>query len=413
MATGRILQEVARNEPRTFSHLIRRHSLLRPEKEAYASGEQVVTYREFNARVNSLVEALHGMGLRKGDVVGLLAWNSLGHAYVYGAAMKGGFIFSPFNPRLKTEELDYLINYSECRALFVGTELVETANEVRPRLHVAPECVALDGPEPGMAIMADLLAAEDAPEPDVAVTEDDPLHIIYTSGTTGQPRGALYTHGQAWHDCQSLAVNLSVIPDDRHLQISPLFHIAGNTFFRTFLFIGGRNTIMSSFDAAQTLQAIQDHRVTHMFMVPTHLVMMLAVPDLDKYDLTSVKVLWYGASVMPLATLEKGLQILGPVFGQGYGQTESGPAISHLSREEHAAFVDSAVDQEKLRSVGQADPGVQIRIVGDRGEDVQVGEVGEIIVEEPPCDEWVLAQARRYPRDAGRRLAAHRGHGAV
>jgi long-chain acyl-CoA synthetase len=405
------LTELARHKIGTFAHLIHRHALLRPTDQAFSCGEEVLTYAEFNARANRLVSSLRRAGVKKGEVLGVLSWNSLGHVCVYGAAMKGGFVFSPFNPRLKAEELSHLIDYSGCTTLFVGADLVERVLEIRGRLPALQHLVALDEPVAEMLPLADLVREGDSTEPEVEVREDDPLHLIYTSGTTGRPRGALYTHRQAWDDCRTLAFNMSARAEDRHLQISPLFHIAGNTGLRTFLFAGARNTIVSSFDAAATLRTIEEQKITHIMIVPTHLIMMLEVPDLQSYDLSSLELIWYGASAMPIEALRRGIAALGPIFAQGYGQTESGPAISHLSREEHVRFL-AAGDQERLRSVGQPDIGVQVRILDPAGVDLGPGEVGEIVVrsahvmhqywQEPDASREALAGGWLRTGDMGR-----------
>ena len=378
MPTKYILQELSRYKIGTYAHIIHRHALLRPDEEAFVYESERITYFEFNARVNSLVHALKAMGVNKGDSIGILSWNCLDYAIVYGAAMKGGYVLSRFNPRLGTDELNYLINYSETNTLFVGPEMVEIAESLRPQLPKVKNFVSLEGHTPNMTYIQDVLTTYPSEEPDVQIEEDDALHIIYTSGTTGIPRGAVYAHRQAWEDGRTYIINLGIQPDDKHVQISPIFHIAGDTIFRSILYVGACNVIMKFFDPAAALQLIQDEKATHMMIVPTHLIAMLALPDVDKYNVSSLKFIWYGASPMPLEVLKKGLETFGPVFGQGYGQSESGPAICHLPKEDHDVL--GSPEEKILGSVGQPDIGVQARIVDEAGNDVAPGEVGEIIV---------------------------------
>jgi long-chain acyl-CoA synthetase len=378
MPAGNILKELARYNIGTFAYLIHRHSLLRPDKVAYVYGQQRLTYAQFNARVNSLVHALQELGVNKGDPIGILSWNCLDYAIVYGAAMKGGYILSRFNPRLGAAELDYLINYSEVGTLFVGPDLAGVAAIVRPRTPGVRNFISLEERQPDMMFVNDLLDAYPAEEPDVLVEEDDGFFIIYTSGTTGVPRGALYSHRQALDDCRTYIINLGILPDDRHIQVSPMFHIAGDTMVRSLLYVGACNIIVKFFDPAATLQLIQDEKATHISIVPTHLVAMLTVPDIKKYDTSSLKYIWYGGSPMPLEVIKRGLATFGNVFGQGYGQSESGPAICHLSKEDHGVL--GGPGEKILSSAGQPDVGVQVRIVDDEGRDVAPGEMGEIIV---------------------------------
>ena len=173
---------------------------------------------------------------------------------------------------------------------------------------------------------------------------------------------------------------MSLKPGHKRIQITPLFHIAGNSHFRSTLYTGGCNIICKFFDAAETLQLIQDERATHMDFVPTHLIAMLNLPDVGKYDISSMEMMWYGASPMPLEVLKKGMKVFGPIFAQGYGQSESGPAICHLSKEDHDVLDKPEAEQKKLSSAGQPDIGVQVRIVDEDDRDVEIGKMGEIIV---------------------------------
>ena len=378
MAPKTLLKELSRYNIGTFADIVYRQSLLRPDKVAYIYGKEQLTYAQFNAKVNRLVHALQDMGVRKGDAIGLLSWNCLDYAIIYGAAMKGGYIISRFNPRLQAEELDYLINYSEVKTLFVGLELVGVTEALRPKILSVRNYISMEAKVPNMMYMHDVMDAHPDDEPYVNVEEDDGFFIIYTSGTTGVPRGAVYSHRNAWDDARTYIINLSIQPDDKHIQVSPMFHIAGDTMVRSILYMGGCNIILKSFDPALTLQLIQTHKATHVSIVPTHLVAMLALPDVKKYDVKSLKFIWYGGSPMPVEVLKRGLETFGPIFGQGYGQSESGPAICHLSKEDHNVL--GKPEEKRLASVGQPDIGVQVRVVNDKDEDVGPGDLGEIIV---------------------------------
>ena len=378
MPAGQILKELSRYQIGTFAYIIHRHSLLRPDKEAYVYEDQRLTYAQFNAKVNSLVNAMQKLGVKKGDSIGILSWNCLDYCIVYGAAMKGGYLLSRFNPRLGAEELDHLINYSEVNTLFVGPELVPVIESIRPKITAVKNAVSLEEKAKDMTFINDLIDSAPGDEPDVQVDEDDGFYIIYTSGTTGLPRGAVYSHKEAWDDTRTYIINLGIQADDRHIQVSPMFHIAGDTIYRSILYVGGCNVIVKNFDPAGVMQMLQDEKATHMSIVPTHLVAMLAVPDVKKYDVSNLKYIWYGGSPMPLEVLKSGLATFGNVFGQGYGMSESGPAICHLPKEDHDVL---GKPQEKiLSSAGQPDIGVQVRIVDDKNKDVDPGEMGEIIV---------------------------------
>jgi len=251
MPTRNILGELSRYKIGTFAHIIHRHALLYPDREAFVYGSERITFSEFNARVNGLIHALQRMGVKKGDVIGILSWNCLEYVEVYGAAMKGGFIASPFNPRLREQELEHIINYSEASILFVGPELVEMANQLRPRLPKIRKLVSFEASAADMISHRELVTTSSEAEADVQVDEDDPVGIVYTSGTTGVPRGALYSHRRFMDDSRTLAMNMGLRPGHKRILITPLFHIAGNSHFRSSLLTAGCSIIMKFFDRKQ------------------------------------------------------------------------------------------------------------------------------------------------------------------
>jgi acyl-CoA synthetase (AMP-forming)/AMP-acid ligase II len=139
-----LLKELSRYSIGTWADVIYRNALLFPDREAFVHKTSRVTFSAFNARVNSLAHGLRSMDVKKGDTVGVLSWNCLECADLFGAAAKGRFILSPFSPRLQAKELDYLINYSEVAVLFVGPEMMEIIDSLRPNLSRIKHYVALE-----------------------------------------------------------------------------------------------------------------------------------------------------------------------------------------------------------------------------------------------------------------------------
>jgi acyl-CoA synthetase (AMP-forming)/AMP-acid ligase II len=333
--------------------------------------------------VNSLIHALHSSEVKKGDGIGILSWNCLEYMDVYGAAMKGGFIASPFNPRLHSEELEYLITYSEANTLFVDPELAPTVNSMRSRLSRVKHYISFGGAAPDMLSHHELLTRHPPDEPEGEVSRDDPLLIFYTSGTTGMPRGALYTHYRKLDNTRIKALEMGVKPGDRHIMVLPFFHIGGDSHVWPFFLVGGCNVIMPqrSFDPVPVLQAIQDEKATDIQIVPTQLNAILSRQELKNYDLSSLNRIYYAASPMPVELLRKGLAIFGPIFSQGYGQTESGPQITSLPRKAHQVLDRPLEEQKVLGSCGQPSLGVHVRVVDEKNNDVEPGVVGEIIAQ--------------------------------
>jgi len=376
-----ILKELSRYNIGTFADIMYRNALLYPDHEAFIYGTERITFSQFNARVNSVIRALQSMGAKKGDVIGILSWNCLEYTDVYGAAMKGGFIAAPINPRLQDNEMEYLINYSEAKILFVGPELLEMVQKLRSRLQKVTHYISFDDTASGMTSHQNVLLAHSTEEPDIVVNEQDPLIIFFTSGTTGVPRGALYTHYCKVENTSLKVLELGVETVDKHIMVLPLFHIGGDSHVWPFFYVGASNVIMQqrSFDPVATLQAIQDERATDIQIVPTQLVAILSTPDIKRYDISSLKRIWYAASPMPAELLRRGMEVFGPIFMQGYGQSESGPDITYLPSKSHQVLDKPIEEQHVLTSCGQPCIGVHVRIVDEKNEDVKPGEVGEII----------------------------------
>jgi long-chain acyl-CoA synthetase len=378
-----VLRELSRYQIGTFADIIYRNALLHPGDEAFVCGSQRITFSQFNDRVNRLIQGLRSSGVKKGDVIGILSWNCLEYADVYGAAMKGGFIASPFNPRLHEDELEYLINYSEANTLFIGPDLVDIAGSLRSRLPKIKNYITFGDSVPDTRSHHEMLAAHPSHEPDLSAARDDPYLIFYTSGTTGVPRGALYTHFRKLDNTRIKALEMGAKPEDRHVLVLPFFHIGGDCHVWPFFLVGGCNVIMpqKSFDPVAVLQVIQNEKATDMQIVPTQLNSILSRNDLKNYDLSSLNRIYYAASPMPLELLRKGLEIFGPIFSQGYGQTESGPQICALPRKDHQVLDGSAEEQKVLSSCGQPSLGVHVRVVDEQNNDVAPGTIGEIIAQ--------------------------------
>jgi long-chain acyl-CoA synthetase len=408
-----LLRELSRYQLGTFADIIYRNAILYPDSEAFVCGSERVDFQCFNERVNRLIHGLHSLGIHKGDVIGILSWNRLEYPEVFGAAMKGGFVLAHFSPRLKAEELLHVIENSQARLVFLGPEFVEIGDSIREHLSKTETYVTFGDAEGQMMAYRELLESHSAEEPPAEVGEDDPLTIFYTSGTTGVPRGSIYMHTQKMENATMKALDLGLEFGDRHLVVLPMFHIGGDSHIWPFFLVGGCNVIMPrpSFDPADTLQTIVRERITDIHIVPTQLISLLRLPDIEQYDLHCLKRIWYAASPMPTEVLKRGLSVLGPIFMQGYGQTESGPDVTVLSRANHRCSEEAAEEQTLLASCGQPCIGVHVRIVDEAGRDVEVGEIGEIIVESkrimtgywrtPDATEKAIRDGWLYTRDLG------------
>jgi long-chain acyl-CoA synthetase len=377
-----LLRELSRYQLGTFADIIYRNAILYPDSEAFVCGSERVSFQRFNERVNRLIHGLQDLGIQKGEVIGILSWNRLEYPEVFGAAMKGGFVLAHFNPRLQAEELIHVINDSEARVVFLGPEFSEMIDRIHKRLSKAKLFLTFGDAEGRMMAYGEMLEGHSKEEPEPNISEEDPLVILYTSGTTGIPRGAIYTHRQKMENTCIKALDIGVEFGDRHLVVLPMFHIGGDSHIWPFFLMGGCNVIMPrpSFDPEEALQMIAEEQITDVHIVPTQLISLLNLPDIEQYDLHCLKRIWYAASPMPTEVLKRGLSVFGPIFMQGYGQTESGPDVTVLSRANHRYSGESTEAQSVLASCGQPCIRVHVRIVDEAGRDVEAGTIGEIIV---------------------------------
>lgn len=383
MSDTYILKELSRYQLGTFADIIYRNSILYPDNEAFVHQDRRISFLDYNARVNSLVHGLYSLGISKGDVIGILSWNCLECAEIEGAAMKGGFIASPYNPRLTKEELEYIIQYSQAKVVFCGPEFLDMIPDLQNAVPQFSIAVSIDNTDRDHLTYTSLLNDYPSSEPEPVVTREDPVLILYTGGTTGTPRGALFNHQVKMENTKIKALQMGLEFKDRNLVVLPMFHTAQDSHMWPFFLTGGCNVIMpkGTFDPNATIKIIQEENITDTHIVPTQLIAILNDPDIEKFDLGNTKRIYYASAPMPTEVLKRGLSIFGPVFMQGFGQTETGPQFAGLKREDHKIFDKTQEEQKVLASVGQPDIGAHIRIVDFEGNDLGPGEVGEIIVQ--------------------------------
>jgi acyl-CoA synthetase (AMP-forming)/AMP-acid ligase II len=174
-----------------------------------------------------------------------------------------------------------------------------------------------------------------------------------------------------------LVPGVNMGPNNVMCHVGPITHASGGMVLPIMIY-GGCNLILRAFDMKLLLETIEKEKVTHFFTVPTMLNFLMAYPDLKKYDLSSIQMILYGASPMPVERIKQALEIFGPVLVQGYGQTETTSGITFLSKDDHL-FAHDPKKLRRLASAGLPSPECEVRVVNEKGEDVQPGEVGEII----------------------------------
>jgi acyl-CoA synthetase (AMP-forming)/AMP-acid ligase II len=375
----KLFQLMCRHRVGFMADLMLKNALLYPDRTAFVYDNQRETYKEYNDHVNQLVHALRDKGLKKGDVLGVLSWNSIEYAEVFGAAEKGGFITAPINTRLSADEISYLIKDSESRVLFIGREFKELVEKLRPAIPGVKHFIGLDYTDNDIENYSSLLSNFPLEEPVTDIHTDDPLFICYTSGTAGLPKGALYTHGRFRESVMNFAINVPLANDCVYTGQMPLFHIGGIRGRAYLMTNAARHIILRKFDAEKFAQLISAEKVTEFGAVPTQIAMWMDLPDFEDYDFSSLTGIRYAASPMPFELLKKILKKFGPICCQGFGQTESGPSITFLKEPDHDVTSASKEKRQRLKSCGRPAFGVQVRIVDENRIDLPSGQVGEII----------------------------------
>jgi acyl-CoA synthetase (AMP-forming)/AMP-acid ligase II len=210
---------------------------------------------------------------------------------------------------------------------------------------------------------------------------DELAAIMYTGGTTGFPKGVMLSHGNLFASAIGVVCENLVERGGHFMVASPLFHIAAVGCVLAQSLVAGTFVIVPSFRPDWVAKAIEEEKVTHTLLVPTMIQLLADFPELDKFDLTSLKVMSYGASPMPAAVLRRAMEKFSHAsFIQAYGMTELSPVISILPAYYHCKDGQA---NNKLRSAGQAIATVEVRIVDKAGIDLPVGEVGEIAARGP------------------------------
>ncbi|MFR9806843.1 long-chain-fatty-acid--CoA ligase [Pseudonocardia sp. RS010] len=358
---------------------VHRRARLSPDRWCLVTGERRSTNAEFADRVARLAGGLRGLGLEPGDRVAIVAPNSDRMVETFYATLWAGAIAAPLNARWTADELGRALVDSGAAVLvvdpaFAGTVagLRSAAPNIRHVVHLA------GGPAPEGLTAVDDLAVD--PVPDAGRSGDDPAYLLYTGGTTGQPKGVVVSHANLMTASVSmLAAGCGT--GEVYLQCPPLFHIAGiQVMTGHFLGAGGPQIVPPGFDPVAVLRLIQEHRVTDVMLVPTMMQMVLGHPEREKYDLSSLQRIFYGAAPMTEALVARAMDAVpGCGFVQGYGMTET--ALTIMLPPEF--YTEEGRKRGKTSSIGRPLPLADVVIRDPDGREVPRGEVGELTVRSP------------------------------
>jgi acyl-CoA synthetase (AMP-forming)/AMP-acid ligase II len=354
---------------------------LGPHAPCLTTDGETRTYAEVQGLANAVAAALRASGTSPGDKVAIISGNDPdAFTCVFGIS-RAGAIWCPVNPRNEAAENRELLDLFDCSVVLFRSPYAELVDRIRPDLPKVHTWVCLDAEVPNALSWQGFLDRGTGAEPVDEAAVDDVAMIVGTGGTTGRPKGVVLT-GTNLETMTALTLMSYPWPAAGgrpvYLALAPLTHAAGVLCFPV-LSRGGQIVIMRTPDVTAFVELIERHRVTHTFLPPTVIYMVLAHPGLDAADLSSLQCFWYGAAPMSVARLEEALTRIGPVMAQLFGQTEAPMMISTMAPADHFE-ADGSVARRRLSSAGRPTPLCTVAVMDPMGALVPVGERGEIVV---------------------------------
>lgn len=402
-----------------------------PERDAVVFEGRRWTYSQISERVNRLANALLKLGLRKGDRIAVLQVNCPEIVESYFATAKLGGIFVPLNFRAKAHELSYMLSNAEARFLLVGQRYLDMARAMLPDLPALEHCICLEGKDVSMTSYDDLVAGVPAGEVFSDIGDGDITILMYTAGTTGRPKGVPLRHDAFVSYVLENVEPASPDIEERNLLTVPLYHVAGMQGMLAAIYGGRTLVMMRQFEVKEWLETVQRERATRAMLVPTMLKNIIDYQDFAKYDLSSLKVITYGAASMPFEVISKAIKLMPWVkFINAFGQTETASTITALGPEDHIIEGTEEEKAKRLRrlaqSIGRPLPDVEVKIVDEQGRELPPFEIGDIVARGPRImtgywrdeqktkqaftpDGWLITGDRGWKDDEGYIFLAGRG----
>ena len=359
-----------------------------PDRTSIVFEGKRFSFQQLQDRVNRLANAMADMGVGIGDRVATMQVNTNHLIETYFAAAKLDAIFVPLNFRSRADELAFMIEESGPSVFFVGSRYADVVKSL-PKTVLPDYLVSLDEKIDGeWPYYENILESSPPDELHFPEGEDqDTTILMFTAGTTGVPKGVMLTH-QSF--CSYLLANVSPPDpdaDERNLLSVPLYHIAGMQSVMAAVYGGRTLLMMRQFEPVEWMELVQKEQANRVMMVPTMLKQLMDHPQFDKYDLSSLEVITYGAAPMPLEVIKRAIEKFPDTrFINAFGQTETASTITMLPPEDHDLSGSPEEVEKKLKrltSIGKPLNDVEVSIVGEDGGPMPLGEVGEIVARSP------------------------------
>ncbi|MCU1512980.1 MAG: acyl-CoA synthetase [Microbacteriaceae bacterium] len=365
-------------------HRIEHFANTAPDSAAYRQDDEVVTYAQLRERARRAASGMLALGIEEEDRVAIWLPNGLDWIVTGLAAHYAGAIVVPLNTRYTMDEVGYILKRTRARALvasagFLGRDYLADIQAVRAEFPALEFLIGQIDAEKGGPSLAGLVQRGDADDAAIdarleRIQPDDTSDIMFTSGTTGYPKGAMISHGASvgivWSGNHCMMIEAS----DRQLVVTPFFHMFGYKYGWSYTLVLGA-CVMSEpvFDARRVASVITEHSVTVFSGPPTLFHSLLALPDLDSFDLTSLRFSLTGAANVPPELVHAMKTVLGiDRVGNGYGLTESTATGTFTSPDDGIETVAT--------SPGTPVPGMEMRIIAADGSTCAPDEAGEILL---------------------------------
>jgi len=355
------------------------------EKVGIVDGMLRFTYQEYSERVNRLANALQKLGIKKGEVVSFITYNSHQLLEAYFAVPQISAVLNPINFRLFPSEIEYILNHAETKILCFHRDFLPLVQGFRDNLEQIEHFIILESDDSvEWAHHYKELLRNSSPEAEINLDDIDEnavVELFYTSGTTGQQKGVAITNRSLYIHTLTAIPGFQVSDRDTLLHIVPLFHVNGWGTPQFLTAVGGRHVIVRKIDYEEILRLIEVEKVTKILGVPTIFNGLLQHPNLDKYDLSSLEECVLGGAPSPMSLIQEIEDNIGCRAYVGYGLTETSPFIV-IARPKENIGKGLTERQSYQAKTGLPLVGVRIRVVDDHGTDVPRDEktIGEIIV---------------------------------
>lgn len=356
------------------------HAKTRANKPAFIFNDEVLTYREFDRHCSMTANGFAAEGLKPTSRIAFLDKNSPDYFEIMFGAAKAKMVVAPVNWRLAPPEVAYVVNDAKAEILFVGEGFYALVDKIKDQLKTVKKIVAMQGGRPDWEPYRKWRDRQSDKDPMLASGPDDVVIQLYTSGTTGHPKGVMLNNrnflGNRALVEESGTMNFDPwTEEDVGLVAMPIFHIGGSGYGYTTLYNGAKGIVLQEFTPSGVLKAIRDHKVSKFFIVPAAMKFVMDDPTCKDTDFSSIKMISYGASPIPLDLLRRAIEVFKCGFVQYYGLTETTGSITYLPPEDH-----DPNGNPRMRSAGKAFPGVEIKIMDGAGKEMPLGDVGEICV---------------------------------